>query len=341
MTSKPNSEERQPTAIDQIAEDWITTLADLNPAVATWIGIPGRLDEYEDLSPAGHAEFIGEAKKVLARLETATEVDDVDWVTRKDLSSELQLELESDDAGLWMRDVNVIASPAQSIRDILDLMPTDSEQNWADIAGRLTNLPAAVDGYIETLRLGIKKGITPAKRQVREVVEQAIKHGAGDGFFHNFTGSASLADNAEVPASLKADLARGAEVAATAYSRSRRSSPTSCSRARAKRMASAARSTDSSRAGSSARRSTSMRRTSGASKSSRAWSPSKKRSRTRSSPARPSLEAIDVLDADPARKLHGTKALQEWMQETSDKRRRRTLGDATSTSPTRSSASSA
>ncbi len=31
------------------------------------------------------------------------------------------------------------------------------------------------------------------------------------------------------------------------------------------------------------------------------------------------LEAIEALDADPARKLEGTKALQEWMQQLSDK----------------------
>ena len=215
MTDEPTP--RTPTEIDGIAEDWVTTLADLDPTVATWIGIPGRLDEYEDLSPAGHAKVIEAVKGVLARLETATVVDDVDWVTKTDLTNELTLDLESDAAGLWMRDVNVIASPAQGIRDILDLMPTDTEQNWSDIAGRLINLPGAIDGYIETLRLGIEKGITPAKRQVREVVDQARKHGADDGFFHNFTGAASLAEERAIPDSLKAELAKGATVSAAAY----------------------------------------------------------------------------------------------------------------------------
>ncbi|MDP3208184.1 MAG: DUF885 domain-containing protein, partial [Rhodoglobus sp.] len=68
-------EARTPTAIDQIAEDWVTTLADLDPTIATWIGIPGRLDEYEDLSPEGHAKFIEASKVVLARLAKASVVD--------------------------------------------------------------------------------------------------------------------------------------------------------------------------------------------------------------------------------------------------------------------------
>ena len=218
MTESSQAHEaRTPTEIDSIAEDWVTRLAELDPAVATWIGIPGKLDEYEDLSPAGHETLIAERRKVLARLAHATEVDDVDWVTRTDLTSELELAIESSDAGLWMRDVNVIASPAQGIRDILDLMPTDTPENWRDIAGRLRNLPGAIDGYIETLRLGMAKGVMPAKRQVREVREQARKHAAGDGFFHNFTASATLAEDQALPESLTADLARGATESAAAY----------------------------------------------------------------------------------------------------------------------------
>jgi hypothetical protein len=33
---------RQPSAVDRVAEDWVTTLVDLDPTVATYIGVPGR-----------------------------------------------------------------------------------------------------------------------------------------------------------------------------------------------------------------------------------------------------------------------------------------------------------
>lgn len=310
--------QRTPTEIDRIAEDWVTTLAELDPAVATWIGIPGKLDEYEDLSPAGHAKVIAAARGVLAELQRATVVDDVDWVTKTDLANELELQLESDAAGLWMRDVNVIASPAQSIRDILDLMPTATEENWTDIAGRLGNLPGAVDGYIETLRLGIAKGITPAKRQVREVMEQARKHGAGDGFFHNFTGSATLAEAREIPASLQADLARGAEVSAAAYEK--------LAAFLQEELLPAAGDEDG--VGRDIYALTS-RQFLGAKidlDETYAWGIEELARMTEEqeaiageiAPGASVAEAIAVLDADPARTLHGTKALQEWMQQLSD-----------------------
>jgi len=320
MTDSPVAHEaRIPTEIDQIAEDWVTTLAELDPSIATWIGIPGKLDEYEDLSPAGHHTVIEAGKKVLAKLERATIVDDVDWVTKTDLMSDLSLDLESDEAGLWMRDVNVIASPAQGIRDILDLMPTDTEQNWADIAGRLGNLPGALEGYIETLRLGIEKGITPAKRQVREVIEQATKHGAGDGFFHNFTGSASLAEEQLVPESLKADLARGATVSAAAYEK--------LATFLTDELLPAAQDDDGVGREIYALQS---RRFLGAKidlDETYEWGIEELARMTQEQeavaheikPGASVAEAIAVLDADPSRKLHGTKALQEWMQQLSDR----------------------
>ncbi|HOW01748.1 MAG TPA: DUF885 domain-containing protein [Rhodoglobus sp.] len=310
---------RTPTEIDQIAEDWVTTLAELDPAVATWIGIPGKLDEYEDLSPEGHAKVISAARGVLAKLESAAVVDDVDWVTKTDLTNELTLDLEADAAGLWMRDVNVIASPAQGIRDILDLMPTETEGNWADIAGRLSNLPKAVDGYIETLRLGIANGVTPAKRQVREVIDQARKHGAGDGFFHNFTGAASLADDQPVPESLKADLAKGAVVSAAAYEK--------LAAFLTDELLPAAQEQDGVGREIYALQS---RRFLGAKidlDETYEWgieelarmAAEQEAIANEIKPGASVAEAIEILDADPTRKLHGTKALQEWMQQLSDR----------------------
>ena len=94
-------EARTPTEIDRIAEDWVTTLADLDPSVATWIGIPGRLDDYEDLSPAGHEKLMTEARAVLEKMRSATPADDVDWVTKTDLINELELAVVLRKSGKW------------------------------------------------------------------------------------------------------------------------------------------------------------------------------------------------------------------------------------------------
>ena len=217
MTDSPQTTPRETTAIDAIAEDWVTTLIDLNPDVAIWIGTEGRLGEYADLSPEGHEKRIAATRAVIDRLHRAESVDDVDRVTRTDLLTELQLSVESYEAKLHLRDVNVLASPAQEIRETFDLMPHATTSDWSTIAERLSNVPTAISGYIETLRQGIAEGVVPARRQVAVVSEQVRKHADPLGFFFDFTGNAKLEDGSAIPESLAADLKKGAEASADAY----------------------------------------------------------------------------------------------------------------------------
>jgi uncharacterized protein (DUF885 family) len=219
MSDSTPSSARQSTPIDAIAEKWVTTMADLDPDVAIWVGIPGRLGEYADFSPAGQDAELAAGNAVIAELEAATPVDAVDEVTKTDLLAELRLSAEYHAAKLHERDVNVIASPAQRIRDTFDLMPTATENDWATIAERLGNLPGAVDGYIATLRQGIADGVVPARRQVIETATGVRRHADPLGFFFDFTGSAALEGGAELPESLKGELHNGAEASAAAYAK--------------------------------------------------------------------------------------------------------------------------
>ena len=130
-------EARPTTPIDAIAEEWVSTLVDLVPDVAIYIGVPGRTGEYGDLSPAGHDRLADATRDLVRRLEAAEPVDAVDEVTKADLLAESRLSLEAHDARLHLRDLNVIASPAQEIRESFDLMPTASAEDWATIAERL------------------------------------------------------------------------------------------------------------------------------------------------------------------------------------------------------------
>ena len=52
------SSERTPSDVDRIAEGWVDTLVELNPAVGTYIGRPTADDRLADYSPAGHERSI-------------------------------------------------------------------------------------------------------------------------------------------------------------------------------------------------------------------------------------------------------------------------------------------
>ncbi len=191
-----DSTPRTPTPIDTLAEEWLDVMLDLEPELHIHLGRPGRESDYADRSPDGAAAAVEAARAMLARVRTAVPVDEVDGVTQAELIRTLTLDVERHEAGFWQRDLNVIASPGQDLRDIFDLMPTKTADDWAHVARRMQNVPGAMSGYLDSLRAGIAAGNVPAVRQVREVAGQARKQAGADSFF------LKLAARADVPESL-------------------------------------------------------------------------------------------------------------------------------------------
>jgi len=208
---------RQATAIDAIADAYTQRLAALDPVSATYLGISGHDHEMTDYSPAGHAEMAQLNRDTLAELAKATPADDTDRVTLAAMKDRLSLSLELDEAGEFLSDLNVIASPLQGLRDVLDVMPTATTDDWANIASRVSRVPEAVRGYIESLRAGARRGLVPAQLQVREGIQQAAELAdASTSFFVTFTGDATP-DGAAASGALANDLATAGRAAAAAY----------------------------------------------------------------------------------------------------------------------------
>ena len=319
MTDADLAHEARPTTpIDAIAETWVDTELDLFPEYRVYLGRAGREGEYADYSPEGAERVISAVRKTLASIQAATAVDAVDEVTKMDLSRELQLQIDKHDAGFDQRDLNVIASAPQSLRDIFDLMPTDSEEDWSHVATRMRNLPAAMEGYIQTLRTGIAAGNVPAIRQIREVVAQAAKQVADTGFFYRLAEGAK-AGVGELPESLRGDLAKAARDSAGAYAvlsdfLENELAPHAPERDAVGREIYTLASRDFLGAV------VDLDETYEWGIEELARMTAEQESIAREiKPGATVAEAIEFLDQDPSRKLHGTDALQKWMQETSDR----------------------
>jgi uncharacterized protein (DUF885 family) len=314
MTNTP----RTPTPIDAIAEEWLDTYLELVPEERVYLGRAGRESEYADYSPAGADEINTATKAALSRIETATPTDDVDLVTKLDLTRELRLSIAKHDAGFEQRNLNVIASPAQELREIFDLMPTATETDWSHIAERMHNLPAAMSGYIESLRSGIAAGNVPAIRQVEENITQAAKHVLGDGFFFVFAAEAS-SDEGDLPEALQGDLEKGAHAAAGAYAtlveflREELAPHAPKKDAVGRELYTLA---SSGFLGADIDFDETYEW--GIEELARMTAEQEAIAREIKAGATVA-EAIAFLDADEKHKLHGTKALQEWMQATSDR----------------------
>jgi uncharacterized protein (DUF885 family) len=204
---------RVPSKIDELSNAWVAKLAELSPSFATYAGFAGGEDKLDDASPAASKHYYELEKEMLAKVEALEPVDKIDEVTKDALTSNLKLSIEIYETGLWKRNLDVLASPAQSIRDIFDLSPTATEADWGNLNKRMRAVKGAIDGYIETLRVGIKDGETPAHRQVAWVINDLDNITGADGFFTRF----AKAEGVDLSDALRADLTEAGAIATAAY----------------------------------------------------------------------------------------------------------------------------
>ena len=207
---------REQSKLDVLAEEWVKKLVELSPDFATYAGFKVGEDRLEDTSPEAGAEYNRLEKEMLAKVEATEVADEVDNVTKMAMTSTLKLSNEIYEAGLWKRDLNPIASTAQGIRDIFDISPTATVENWENLAKRMRAVDGAVEGYIACLREGIKANDTPAVRQIKIAIEQAEQLLTPDGFFRKFAANAKPTEG-ELPDSLKKELIEAAEAATAGY----------------------------------------------------------------------------------------------------------------------------
>ncbi len=296
----------------------MVSLLDLSPLSATACGLPGRHDEIDDLSPAGHEALARLRTATLADLDGLAPADEVDEVTVHAMRERLGVAQESYEAGADLASLNVIESPVQHCRDIVDLMPTDSSEDWEVVAERLRAVPRALSQYAESLRAAAARGIVSPVRQVRAAAAQADDCAAEGGFFDALTRRAATADGPVDGAAARA-LADGAREARRGYADLAEVlrgellpvAPESdaCGRERyeiaSRTFLGTAVDLDETYAWGQeelARIVAEMRQVA-----------------DRVVPGGSVADAVAALDADPRYALEGTEALRAWMQETSDR----------------------
>jgi uncharacterized protein (DUF885 family) len=308
---------RPTTEVDHIANDYLDALVELSPITATALGIPGHEEDLDDLSPKGHAALASLRRKTLDALALATPADDIDHVTIGAMQERLGLEQETYAAGIDEMSLNVLASPLQRVRDVFDLMNTETDAHWLTLATRMTKVPAALDSYVESLRAAAARGLVSPRRQVEACMSQCVELAAEDGYFANLVKTAKAGDS-PLGAAAASALRSAAAEASSAYLRigdllreellPQSPEPDACGRERYQLLSRSFLGAtvdleETYRWGQEelARITDEMQTVAG-----------------RIKPGATIKEAIGLLDADPGYQLHGTDELRAWMQEKAD-----------------------
>jgi len=307
---------RPTSKIDALANNYLAQLAVNYPSFATSIGLSSGADQMDDYSPAAIERDLKLNRETLSALAALDPTDDVDRVTKDAMTQQLELDIEFHAAGLPYRDLNNIASPAQGIRDVFDLSPTATVADWENLASRMRKVKDSLSGYQQTLAIGFGKNDGPAKRQLNEVITQVDQINKPDGFFHEFARDAKA--DTQLPATLREELVAAAIDATNAYAAfgeflksmlPKASEQDAIGRERyrllSKRFLGAEIDLDETYQW-------------GIEELARVVA-EQEAVANEILPGASVAEAIAHLENDPATKLHGTDALQKWMQRLSDK----------------------
>jgi uncharacterized protein (DUF885 family) len=308
---------RTPTPVDNLIDGHLDEYAALNPIVATASGIPGHEAELPDLSPDWLASVSALRQRTIAGLAGAVPIDANDRVTVAAATDEFTVDEQIRATGADESRLNNVSSPVQDVRAVFDLMATSSADDWALIATRLARVPDAINGYIASLRHAATRGNISPRRQVEAGIKQSRHNTGADGFFATFAAGATT-PGGELPDSVRADLDRGAQAAASAYGQlAAFLHDELLPQAPAKDPVGRERYALFSRAflGSAVDLDDAY-----------AWGQDElaritslmQQTAERIKPGSTVREAMDLLDADPGHRLSGTDALRSWMQDKSD-----------------------
>ncbi|WP_035799213.1 DUF885 domain-containing protein [Kitasatospora mediocidica] len=175
----------------RIADDYVEQVAAADPATSARLGLHLDDDRQPDLSPQGLEAAAELARAALAALDGApVTADPAELACARLLRERLAAGLAVQEAGDNFRQLYNTGAPVHQLRGIFTMMPTATEEDWAVVAGRLRNLPGALDGYRATLTEGIARGLLAAPRQAGVVAGQLTawtgEDTGGAGWFADF-----------------------------------------------------------------------------------------------------------------------------------------------------------
>ena len=195
----------------------------LDPILATSRGVAGHDAEMTDYSPEGQAARAELDRNTLAELSTIRPPTAAEWMAADVMRERLQVALDQNEAGERLRDLRIIGSPFQSIRQCFDLMATRTDADWEVIATRMEGVPKALTSFEAALREGQSRRIVAARRQALVCADQGATWSGqkkAPPFFQTLAGKYDDAGAAN--SSLHRRLSTAALGASEAYARATR-----------------------------------------------------------------------------------------------------------------------
>ena len=155
-----------------LSDSYVEKSARLSPMSSTYLGLTELNDQLDDFSIAGRAVEADLTRQTLAELAALTPIDEIDRVAKSVMHERLTSSLELHDSFESHISFNVLTSPPADIRQVFEMMPCESAEDFDNIAKRLLAVEKAHLSWISTIDTLAKKGKTVAQRQIDGIAKQ-------------------------------------------------------------------------------------------------------------------------------------------------------------------------
>ena len=190
----------------EVADAYVDELVALDPITGTFLGDKESSSRLPDTSPAGQEALAELARRTLARLDEAERLpgadSDIERRCARLLRERLGAELAVHEADESLRSVSNLSSVAHAVRQVFTVTPAQTEEDWAAIAERLRGRDAALEGYRESLALGLERKLYAGPRAtatfVTQLGEWADADGEGHGWFEQYAAAGPEALRSEL-----------------------------------------------------------------------------------------------------------------------------------------------
>ena len=153
------------TPVFGLCDDYVTRWAALDPVAAGMQGLTGVFGAATDYSPDGFAARAELIAATLAALEPMSLTSAADRLAAGFLRERLEAQLAWHQLNEPLRLVRAPIGLISSVRDSVDLLPRDGDDEWRNIAARLAAIPVMFAGWRASLDAGLARGLTAARRQ--------------------------------------------------------------------------------------------------------------------------------------------------------------------------------
>ena len=159
------------TPVGALAAEYVQRYWQHNPSAATYAGVKGFDHLLDDYGPDNSAmQALDE--EFLQRLAATPTATDAERVAAEVFEHELRAELIAHRTGYGMRAWGVITSPASEIRELIELMDTDTPAQRGAVVSRIRQIPRALTQWHELLLSAHRDGNVNSRHATLETIRQ-------------------------------------------------------------------------------------------------------------------------------------------------------------------------